>query len=87
LRESISATNYQAQEFLEGLTEIMRQAQLPDPQLAALKQLTGLAWREAEVMTFNNLFQGIALIFFISLVVAPFLQKVDKQKMAAIPLE
>jgi len=87
LRESISATNYQAQEFLEGLTDILRQAQLPDPQLAALKQLTGLAWREAEVMTFNNLFQGIALIFFISLVVAPFLRKVDKQKMAAIPLE
>lgn len=38
-------------------------------------------------MTFNNLFQGIALIFFISLVIAPFLRKVDKQKVAAIQLE
>lgn len=87
LRENITETNYQAQNFLEGLAETMGQAHLPDSQLAALKQLTGLVWREAEVMTFNNLFQGIALIFFASLAVAPFLQKVDKEKVGTIQLE
>jgi DHA2 family multidrug resistance protein len=37
-----------------------------------------LAWREAIVMTFNNLFQIIALIFFASTLIAPFLKKVEK---------
>jgi DHA2 family multidrug resistance protein len=87
LRENITATNYPAQDLLAGLSETMSQANLPDPQLAALKQLTNLAWRQAEVMTFNNLFQGIALIFFASLAVAPFLRKVDKDKVAAIQME
>jgi DHA2 family multidrug resistance protein len=46
-----------------------------------------LALREAEVMTFNNLFQTIACIFFASLCVAPFLQKVDAEKAAMLPME
>lgn len=78
LRDSVTATSYQAQQILEGLTESMGQMNLPDPDLAALKQITGLAMREAEVMTFNNLFQVIAVMFAASLVVAPFLQKVEK---------
>ncbi|MGZ8950309.1 MAG: DHA2 family efflux MFS transporter permease subunit, partial [Methylobacter sp.] len=84
LRESVTATSYQAQEMLEGLSASMAQMNLPDPDLAALKQITGLALREAEVMTFNNLFQVIAVIFVASLALAPFLKKVDKEKAAAI---
>ncbi|MDO9167795.1 MAG: DHA2 family efflux MFS transporter permease subunit [Methylobacter sp.] len=84
LRESVTATRYQAQEMLEGLSESMAQMNISDPDLAALKQMTGLALREAEVMTFNNLFQIIAVLFAASLVVAPFLKKVDKEKAAAI---
>lgn len=84
LRESVTATRYQAQEMLAGLTESMAQMNISDPDLAALKQMTGLALREAEVMTFNNLFQIIAVLFAASLVVAPFLKKVDKEKAAAI---
>jgi DHA2 family multidrug resistance protein len=84
LRESVTATSYQAQQMLEGLTASMAQMNLPDPDLAALKQITGLALREAEVMTFNNLFQVIAFMFAASLAVAPFLKKVDKEKAAAI---
>lgn len=84
LRESVTATRYQAQEMLEGLTESMAQMNISDPDLAALKQMTGLALREAEVMTFNNLFQIIAVLFAASLVVAPFLKKVDKEKVVAI---
>lgn len=84
LRESVTATSYQAQQMLEGLTASMAQMNLPDPDSAALKQITGLALREAEVMTFNNLFQVIAVMFAASLAVAPFLKKVDKEKAAAI---
>jgi DHA2 family multidrug resistance protein len=84
LRESVTATSYQAQEMLQGLSESMAQMNLPDPDLAALKQITGLALREAEVMTFNSLFQVIALMFVASLAVAPFLKKVDSEKAAAI---
>jgi DHA2 family multidrug resistance protein len=84
LRESVTSTSYQAQEMLEELTASMAQMNLPDPDLAALKQITKLALREAEVMTFNNLFQVIAVIFLASLAVAPFLKKVDREKAAAI---
>lgn len=84
LRESITATNYQAQETLAGLAASMEQMNIPDPDLAALKKISGLALREAEVMTFNNLFQVIAVIFLVSLAVAPFLKKVDAEKAAGI---
>ena len=84
LRESVTATSYQAQQMLEGLTESMAQMNLPDPDSAAIKQITGLALREAEVMTFNNLFQVIAFMFVASLAVAPFLKKVDAEKGGAI---
>jgi len=84
LRDSVTATSYQAQQMLEGLTASMQQMNVPDPDLAALKQITGLALREAEVMTFNNLFQVIAVIFLASLAVAPFLKKVDGEKAAMI---
>lgn len=77
LRESVTATRYQAQEMIEGLSASMAQMNLPDPDLAALKQMTGLAMREAEVMTFNMLFQVIAVMFLASLAAAPFLRKVD----------
>jgi DHA2 family multidrug resistance protein len=84
LRESVTATRYQAQDMLAGLTASMEQLNVFDPDLAALKQLTGMALREAEVMTFNNLFQTIAIIFAASLVVAPFLKKVDGEKVGPI---
>lgn len=84
LRESVTATSYQARLTLQGLTAAMQQKHLSSPDLAALKQVAGLAMREAEVMTFNMLFHTIAVMFVASLVVAPFLKKVDKQKAAAI---
>jgi hypothetical protein len=62
LRESISATD----EIGQHLTQI------------ELARLTALAWREAEVMTFNNLFQIIAIIFFSAVLLAPLLKKEKK---------
>jgi len=71
LRESISATD----EIGQHLTQI------------ELKQLTNLAWREAEVMTFNNLFQIIAFIFLSALLLAPLLRKVGAEKAASLPMD
>jgi DHA2 family multidrug resistance protein len=62
LRESISATD----EIGQHATQI------------DIAQLTALAWREAEVMTFNNLFQIISFIFFSAILLAPLLKKVVK---------
>lgn len=62
LRESISATD----EIGQFATQI------------DIARLTSLAWREAEVMTFNNLFQIIAFIFLSAVLLAPFLRKVEK---------
>jgi DHA2 family multidrug resistance protein len=87
LRESMTATDYPAQQLWEGLAESMGQFNLSEPSSAALKQITALAWREAEVMTFNNLFQIIAVIFLGSLVIAPFLKKVDSEKVGSIQME
>jgi DHA2 family multidrug resistance protein len=87
LRESVTATAAPVQELLFGLGQTMHNALVAEPNVAALKQLTALALREAEVMTFNNLFQTIACIFFASLCVAPFLKKVDPEKAALLPME
>lgn len=62
LRESISATD----EIGQFATQL------------DIARLTALAWREAEVMTFNNLFQIIAFIFLSAVLLAPFLKKVEK---------
>ncbi len=67
LRESVSATN----EIGQNVTQI------------ELARLTGLALREAEVMTFNNLFQIISFIFLSSLLLAPFLRKVAADRSGA----
>jgi DHA2 family multidrug resistance protein len=87
LRESVTATNIPAQEFLSGLGQTMQNAFVAEPNTAALKRLTDLAFREAQIMTFNNLFQGIAFIFLASLCVAPFLKKVDAEKTANLPMD
>ncbi len=71
LRESISATD----EIGQHLTQ------------QNLARLTNLAWREAEIMTFNNLFQIIAFIFLSALLLAPFLRKVGAEKSASLPME
>lgn len=82
LRESVTATSYQAQQMLHGLTATMQQKNLPHPDLAALKQIAYLAMREAEIMTFNTLFHTIAALFAASLAIAPFLQKVGAGEVA-----
>ncbi len=83
LREAFSATDPVVQNTVEHLTGLMASHDLPEPRLAALKQLAGLALRDAEVITFNNLFMAIGAIFTLSLFIAPFLKKVDPDSVTA----
>ncbi len=67
LRESVSATD----EIGQHLTQI------------EIARLTNLALREAEVMTFNNLFQIISFIFLSALLLTPLLKKVAADRSGA----
>ncbi len=80
LRAHITTTDYQALDRLEGTYQMMSDYGLAQPTQAALKLFSGLAWRQAEVMTFNNLFQVIGLIFASAVLIAPFLKKVNKHE-------
>ncbi len=49
----------------------------PDAARAGLEMLARLAWREAEVMTTNQMFQLLGAMFFASLLLMPLVRKVD----------
>ena len=87
LSESINATDSNTQALLLGLEQQLDASLVDNPHSAALLQFTSLAWREAGVMTFNNLFQYIAVIFFSALLIAPFLRKVGAEKAASLPMD
>jgi DHA2 family multidrug resistance protein len=84
LRANVTATSYQTQATLEGLTELLTQKNFAQPSLTAVKLVSALAWRQAQVMMFNNQFQIIALIFLSAILIAPFLKKVDQDKVPMI---
>jgi len=77
LRESVTPGSPQAQSLLAGLQERMAGLSLPDSELAALKQLYNLVLQEAEVLTFNTLFHIMALVFFLALLLMPWVRKVS----------
>ena len=83
LRESVSTTDMTVQNTLALLIHNLQNSNVNNAETTALAQLSSLVWREAEVMTFNHLFQLIGLIFFTSLLLAPFLKKVIKDHSAA----
>jgi DHA2 family multidrug resistance protein len=77
LREAVTAGSPQAQFLLEGMRERLADAGVADPDLGAIRQLQGLVMREAEVMTINSLFHGLALVFFSALLLMPLVKKVS----------
>lgn len=76
LREHVTPGSPQAQALLGGLRERLSGAGLPDTESAALKQLYGMAMREAEVLTLNTMFHLLAVVFFLSLLLMPWVNKV-----------
>jgi len=68
---------------LQGLEAAMTAAGTHDPYLAALAQMTAILNREAMVMTFNNLFFIMGVIFLTSLIAMPLLKKPEGPPPAA----
>ena len=77
LSEHITPGSPQAEAFLGGLTERFAAMGIPNPETAALKQLSGLLMQQAEVLTLNTLFQTLAIIFLLGLLLMPWIKKVD----------
>lgn len=77
LREAVTPGSIETQMFLGGLGERTSAAWVSDSDLAAMKQLYGLVMREAEVLTLNTLFQFLALVFFLALLLMPWVRKVS----------
>lgn len=75
LRESVTPGSEQTQIMLENLQSRFDDAALADGELAAIKQLYGLVMREANVLTFNTLFELIAWVFFLALLLIPMTKK------------
>jgi len=76
LREHITPGSPQAEAYLGGLTERLSNMGVPNPETAALKQLSGLLMREAEVLTLNTLFHTLSIIFLMALLLMPWVKKV-----------
>jgi DHA2 family multidrug resistance protein len=77
LREAVTPGSPQARSLLAGLQERLAGAALPDNELAALKPLYGLVMREAEVLTLNAMFHTLGLVFFLALLLMPWVRKVS----------
>ncbi len=71
LREAVRPGSATTQAWLGGLQNRFSTASLQDGDLAALKQIYGMARREAEVLTINSMFQLLALVFFLALLLLP----------------
>lgn len=74
LRETVKPGSAGTQALLGGLQEQFSGALLPDSDLAALKQVYSLVMREAEVLTINTLFHMLALVFFLALLLIPWVR-------------
>ncbi|MGJ0515956.1 MAG: DHA2 family efflux MFS transporter permease subunit [Methylomicrobium sp.] len=77
LREHVAATSPKTRALLDGLSQRLSVTSAPDSELAALKQLYGLTMREAEVLTQNTMFHILALVFFIAIMLMPWVNKVS----------
>jgi MFS transporter, DHA2 family, multidrug resistance protein len=76
-RSSVTAGETHVMQMWQQLTITHAQHLSADPERAALTQLSQLAWREADIVTSNQVFQLMALIFFGSLFIMPLVRKVS----------
>jgi len=76
LREKVTSGSLPAQNLLESLGGYLSDRGGSEPELGAMKQMTGLVLREAEVMTINSLFHALGLVFFVALLFMPLVRKV-----------
>ena len=78
--ENIDATNENAADTIISLEQNFSGMNYVDPALAAIKSIYQMAQREAYIITFNQVFTHVAFLFFIGLLLMPFIRKVDFKK-------
>jgi DHA2 family multidrug resistance protein len=83
LRESVRPGAPETQAWLESAQGWLAGALPGDSELAALKYLHGLVTRQAEVLTLNTLFHTLGLLFFLSLLLMPWVGKAAPAEGAA----
>jgi MFS transporter, DHA2 family, multidrug resistance protein len=83
LREFVHTGDTGVMHTWQQMTGVTAQHLSADPSLAALTQLSHLAWREADIMTTNQVFQLMAIIFLGALLLMPLVRKVDMGSGAA----
>lgn len=66
LRTTVTDRNPAFSSLVGGLADRLSDYALPDPARAAFKMITDLAHREASIVTFNQIYVFISLIFFLS---------------------
>jgi DHA2 family multidrug resistance protein len=83
LRGFVSADDPHAAALWQQLSAAAQQHGSPDASRAGLEMLSRIAWREAEVMTTNQMFQLLGAIFFAALLLMPLVRKVDMAQSGA----
>jgi DHA2 family multidrug resistance protein len=77
LRGFLSADEPRAYALWQQLSGAALQHGSPDAPRAGLELMARMAWREAEVMTTNQMFQLLGAMFFAALLLMPLVRKVD----------
>ncbi len=77
LRDNVSETNIIVSDQLDLLQQNFVDFNYADATSAAIKSIYQIAQREAYIITFNQVFVYISLLFFAALLLMPLLKKVD----------
>lgn len=80
LTDKIDDSHYMANNIYNLIKSSLTDFNYVDPGSGALKIITQLAEREAYVITFNQVFYVISLLFFASILLMPMVQKLDLSK-------
>ncbi len=80
LRDNVNYNNDAANYTYNLIESNLTSVDYVEPGSAAIKMITQLAEREAYIITFNQVFFIIALLFFASVLLMPIVQKLDLNK-------
>lgn len=80
LRANVDHTNDLANSILDNMQNNLTEFNYFDPIAGSIKFLYQLAQREASILTFEQVFIAIGILFFISLLFMPWINKVDFKK-------
>jgi len=77
MRKNITEVSDVTVNLINNLSSNFSQYEITDPNLAAIKQVSGLVSREALIISFNDAFVSISLIFLFGFCLMGFVAKVD----------